>query len=536
VSDLDLLLLERQVERLLAPWDRPGSPGCTIGVVRDGALILHRSAGLASIELEHPIGPRTTFRIASVTKQFTCAAVLMLANEQRLGLEDDVRKHILELPEVGPRTTITHLMHNTSGLRDMLEIMRLGGTDLSVPCRPEDQLAAICRQRAPNFAPGTRFLYSNTNFLLLGLIVERITGESLAAFLHRRIFAPLGMNATRLAASTTELVPNLATGYLRPGGAWVRAQHGFPLGGEGGLVSSVEDLALWDRNYTTGRVGGPGLAAALETQAPFTNGAINTYARGLEVKSYRGLRTVSHGGLWPGYKTQFLRVPERNLTIICIANNAIADPHQQAHQVLDVVLDGERTPAAPALPPRVALARLTGRYVDRDNLATLELAQAEDGTPTATMYGVPFALAGAGDGRLTARRDAFVFIARPSADGSTVEVEGDAQATSTFHRVTPEATLPGDLAGRYVNAEIGATWRIATRDGKAMLDVAGPLNTITGWEVEPIEGDIIRIIVPSVLYRGWLDARLEREGGRIVGLRVEIGRVRGLLFKREGDA
>jgi D-aminopeptidase len=536
MSDLDLLLLERQVERLLAPWDRPGSPGCTIGVVRDGALILHRSAGLASIELDHPIGPQTTFRIASVTKQFTCAAVLLLANEQRLGLEDDVRKHIPELPEIGPRTTIDHLMHNTSGLRDMLELTRLGGTDLSVPCRPQDLLAAICRQRAGNFAPGTRFLYSNTNFLLLGLIVERTTGESLGSFLQHRIFAPLGMNATRLATSTSELVPNLATGYLRSGDAWIRAQHGVPLAGEGGLVSSVEDLALWDRNYTTGRVGGAGFAAALETQAPFANGAINSYARGLGMKSYRDLRTVSHGGLWPGYKTHFLRVPDRNLTIICIANNAVADPYHLTHQVLDVVLDGERTSAAPALPPRVALARLAGRYVDRDRLATVEFALADDGTPTAMMHGVPFALVGTGDGRLTARRDAFAFTARPSADGSTIEVETDAQTTSTFHRITAEAALPGDIAGRYVNAEIGATWRIALRDGKAMLDVAGPLNSITGWEVEPIEGDIVRIIVPSVLYRGWLDARLEREGGRVVGLRVETARVRGLLFEREGDA
>ena len=170
MGPLDQLLLRRRAERLLAPWRRSDGPGVTIGIVLGCELVVHESAGMASLEHQVPIGPQTTFRIASVSKQFTCAAILLLTAEGRLSLDDDIRDHIPALPDLGQRVTVAHLMHNTSGIRDMLEIMRLGGADLGQPCRPEDLLEGICRQRGLNFPPGSRYLYSNSNFMLLGRI------------------------------------------------------------------------------------------------------------------------------------------------------------------------------------------------------------------------------------------------------------------------------------------------------------------------------------------------------------------------------
>ena len=176
MTDLAALSLDRRIDRLVAPWDRPGSPGVTAAVIRDGAIVLRRHAGLASIELGQPIA-RTTFRIASVTKQFTCLAILMLEAEGRLATRT-TSAAISRLPEFDRRITLDHLMRNTSGIRDMFELMRLGGLDLDQPCRIEDFLdAAIRRQRGLNFAPGERFLYSNSNFLLLGLVVELSRGR-----------------------------------------------------------------------------------------------------------------------------------------------------------------------------------------------------------------------------------------------------------------------------------------------------------------------------------------------------------------------
>src|SRR5579863_2394595 len=163
MSDLKPLLLDRRVERLLAPWRQSIGPGVTIGVVIGDDLAIHQSAGMASLELGVPIGSETTFRIASVSKQFTCAAILLLAAEGRLSVDDEVRSHLPALPDLGHRITLDHLMHNTSGIRDMLEIMRLGGVDLGQPCEPRDLLDGVCRQRGLNFTPGSRYLYSNSN-------------------------------------------------------------------------------------------------------------------------------------------------------------------------------------------------------------------------------------------------------------------------------------------------------------------------------------------------------------------------------------
>lgn len=537
MTDLEWLRLDRQAERLLAPWNRPDLPGVALGIVRDGALAVHRQAGQASLELGVPIGENTAFRIASVSKQFTCAAVLMLAAEGRLGLEDDLRDHLPEMPDFGHRITVAHLMHNTSGLRDMLELTRLGGMDLSVPARAEDLTDAILRQRTLNFAPGTRFLYSNTNFWLLGQIVEKLAGEKLPAFLNRRIFAPLGMTRTRLTESTAEIAPGLATGYLpRESGGFVRARHNYPLGGEGGLVSSVADLALWDRNLATGRVGGAELAAGLEEQASFPHGALNSYARGMQVQTYRGLRTVDHSGLWPGFKSHFLRVPARGVTVICLSNNGAADAYRLAHRMLDAVFEGDPGFHPVQAPPeRGTLERLAGRYLDAESGLTAEFAINQAGEPTGTVNGLPFLLVPDAQGRLVAFRPGFDFAARPDGTGETVSIAAEGGPERAFHRAPANAALPPDLRGRYVGEEAGATWTIAPEADGMAVRVAGPLANAGPWKVEPVGGDCLRVILPGIIAMTWLDVRALRDAaGAIAALSVSAGRSRRVEFRRLG--
>lgn len=531
MTELATLRLRRTIDRLLAPWAGANGPGVTLGVVRDDVLVAHRSAGLAHIELDVPIGPETTFRIASVSKQFTCAAILMLAAEGKLRIDDDVRDHIAGFPDLGHRITLAHLMHNTSGIRDMLEIMRLGGVDLGHPCTPRDLLDGVCRQRDLNFAPGTRYLYSNSNFMLLGRIVEQIDGETLADFLDRRIFAPLGMTMTRHTPTTTELVPGLATGYLPAPGGWRRARHGFPLHGEGGLVSSVEDLALWHAQFGLPAQHGTALAEALATMTPFVNGMPNTYARGLRTKTHRGVRTVGHDGLWPGFKTSFVRIPDHHAAVICIGNDGASDPHDLAFQVVDALIEG--APGVHAVPPLPAWAKaeVTGCYLDRDSGATVDLARDAQGRVTANTNGTATWLLPTGDGRLASSRGSGDLTLR--VEGDVIELERDAGVRATLHRVAPGAVLPADLPGRYANADTAATWTIAATSAGAELRVAGPLVQAGPWEIAPIEGDHIRIFTPITLYRGWLDTTVQRgPDGAVTGLRVDGGRVKGLLFAR----
>jgi CubicO group peptidase (beta-lactamase class C family) len=532
MNGLDQLLIRRRVERLLAPWRRTDGPGVTLGVVLGCELVAHDSAGMASLELGVPIGARTTFRIASVSKQFTCAAILLLAAEGRLAIDDDVRRHVPALPDLGHRITLAHLMHNTSGIRDMLEIMRLGGADLGQPCQPEDLLDGICRQRGLNFIPGSRYLYSNSNFMLLGRIVELVSGQSLRDFLDHRIFAPLGMNATRHVERTTEVVPNLATGYFpTPGGGWMRALHNFPLHGEGGLVSCVTDLALWHTQFASPRVGGTALANALATMTPFNNGIHNTYARGLRIKTHRGINTIGHDGLWPGYRASFVRIPDHDAAVICISNDATADPHDLAFHVVDALAEGK--PGVHAVPPMPPTDRLPGRYLNRDSGATVDVAIDDSGCVTACTHGAVFTTIPTLDGGLATSRGSADFTMRPTADGG-LAVERDAGVREMLDRVAPGARLPADLPGRFYNPDIAATWTVAATGTGMIVRVAGPLLVARTCEIEPIEGDFIRIISPMTLFRAWLDVRVLRDAtGRITGLHADGGRVKDLVFERE---
>ena len=534
---IDRLRLERRIDHLLAPWSAATTPGCTIGVARAGALLAHRSAGLANLDLGVPIGAETTFRIASVTKQFTCTAALLLAEEGKLALADEIHAHLPELPDFGAPITIDHLMRNTSGIRDFLELMRLGGMDLRAPCALADILHVIGLQRGLNFAPGSRFLYSNTNFLLLGRVVEKLAGEPLGSYVARRILVPLGMTRSRLVASTAETVPGLATGYFpAEGGGFVKAAHGFPLGGEGGLVSSVEDLALWDRNFTTGQVGGKALPASLAEQAPLTDGRSSAYARGLAVQEWRGVTTVSHGGLWPGYRTEFLRIPERDLTVICIANLGSIVPYRLAREAAEAALEAERQlhPLPPPPAPEV-LERLAGRYFDPTLPASVDIEPGPAGALQLTANGVPFRLIAEPDGRLIADASSFEFTAVPAADGLLV-----GEPARLFRRAPPAPVLPADLPGRYECDEVGATWTLAPDanggpKGSITARAAGPFVNAGPWEVLAVADDIVRILTPSQLYRSWFDVRLDRaRDGAVLSLTVSGGRTRNHVFTRIG--
>jgi D-aminopeptidase len=541
VTDLDLTLLERRVDALLAPWADTTGPGVTIGVVLDGRLAVHRHAGLANIEHGVPIGAQTRFRIASVSKQFTCAAILMLASEGKLSLEEEARTYLPELPALAERVTVAHLMHNTSGIRDMLEIMRHGGADLATPIRLQDLVEGICRQRTLNFTPGTRFLYSNTNFLLLGLIVERLTGTKLEDVLEARIFAPLGMRDTRMTPDVHQTIPHLATGYFpSEQGGWRRAPHAFPLHGEGGLVSSVRDLALWSHNATT-RSLGDGWLDGLTVQTPFANGTVNRYARGLVVRPYRGLETVSHGGLWPGYRTEFLRVPALAATVIAISNAASSDPNLLAHRALDAVLEtrpGARSMGihpVPALPPKAILAPLAGRWLDPVSGATLDIAVSEAGIPTLASNGLAVTAEATEDGRLASPRASSVFMVRPAGDDA-IEVEQDAGTGGLWQRVAEGAALPPGLRGTYYSPEMATRWTVTEADGGTWVRAEGPVANGQPWEMTPIAGDILRISIPGTLFRAWLDVRVLRDGDTIIGLQASGGRAKHVRYDRLADA
>ena len=530
------LTFERRVDALFSRYTAAGSPlgspGAVVGVLQGGAIELCKGYGLASIELGVPIRPDTRFRIASVSKQFTVTAALMLAAEGKLKLSDPPHKY---LPELAPLpVTIDQMMRNCSGLPDFLELLRLGGHGLDKPARPADLLAACLRNRHLNFTPGSRFLYSNTNFLLLGLIVERLTKQPLGEVLRERIFRPLGMTQTMLAAEIDSVIPGLANGYLGDATAgFRRAAHAYPQGGEGGLTSTVEDLLIWSRHFDQPTLEPRTLPAQLAAAAPLTGGHANKYRRGVQADDLRGLATIGHGGLWPGFRTEFLRVPEADLTVVVIANLGSIDPWRQARAIAALALEGNRKLKPMTAPITAAeIKPIAGTWFNAEEPSLFELAW-RNGEAVVTQNGLPFALGRRADGWFAAERGSFEFALKPGRAG-TLRVDLGAGRIVTFKKLGRRKPVPAAIAGIYVSADSGATWHVRRGGADFTIGVSGPL--IAGgaaWSLNGIDADTVEVVSPA----GWITAtqlaHLERDrAGRIVALQVSTGRIKRMRFER----
>jgi CubicO group peptidase (beta-lactamase class C family) len=352
------------VDQVFADYDRPDSPGCALGIYRSGRIVYARGYGVANLEQGVPITPTSVFDIGSTSKQFTAMSIALLAREGRLSLDDDIRKWIPEMPEYARRITIRHLLHHTSGIRDYLTLMSLRGTNFDGVTTDRDALGLIVRQRATNFEPGSEYLYSNSGYFLLGEIVRRVSGTSLATFAQGRIFAPLGMRQTHIHDDHTMIVPHRATGYApRPGGGFRIDMSGFEQTGDGSVMTTVEDLLFWDRNFYAPTVGDTALLRVLLTQGRLTRGDTLAYAMGLVVGSRRGLRYVRHGGAWAGYRAELLRFPDHHTSIACLCNLASARPSTLADRVADIVL-GQAFASAQTAPGATSATRAATATVD----------------------------------------------------------------------------------------------------------------------------------------------------------------------------
>jgi CubicO group peptidase (beta-lactamase class C family) len=332
------------------------APGCALAVVRDGRFAFSRGYGSANLDYGIPIDGRSVFYLASVSKQFTAAAIALAAADGRLSLDDDVRVHMPELPDYGTPITVRQLVHHTSGLRDYLTLISLSGRRADDHWTDAALLELIARQRATNFPPGSEYLYSNTGYVLLAAIAGRATGSTLRRYVDERIFRPLGMRDSHFHDDAGQVVPRRVIGYARGAGGAFRMNHWFAFDkvGDGGMYSSVEDLARWEQNFYSGAVGGPRFLEQIHQRGMLTGGDTIPYAFGLTHGTHRGLSTVSHGGSLAGFRTAVLRFPEQRFSSIVLCNSPAANAAQLAHQVAAVFLGSQMS--APAAPPMAAAA------------------------------------------------------------------------------------------------------------------------------------------------------------------------------------
>jgi len=383
---------ERAVDSLFQAVNRPKTPGCAVEVMRNQQPLLQRVYGLSNLEEGRPLKLDSQFEAGSVSKQFTAAAVALLASQGKLSLEDDVRKFIPELPDYGIPIQLRMLLNHRSGLRDWGDLVELEGWPRGTRAmRQADALRLIARQQALNFVPGTEYLYSNSNFVLAALVVERVSGMGFAEFTRRQLFQPLGLVHTSWRDDFRRLVPGRVQAYAQDDkGTWLLDMPFEDVVGHGGLITTVGDLSRWNAALDAPRPENRDWVTLLQQPGQLTNGTTTAYALGLETAPIQGLPAFSHSGATAGYRSYLARIPSQALSVALLCNAGSLNTEDLGPELTQLFLPKPAAPS-PSSPPVLnpAPTGIAGRYRNEKTGVLVNVSVTEN--TIRFNNGVPFA-------------------------------------------------------------------------------------------------------------------------------------------------
>jgi CubicO group peptidase (beta-lactamase class C family) len=542
-----------EIDAVFADWDVAGSPGAAVAVVHDGQVVFRKGYGEAQLEYGIPIAPTTVFHVASVTKQFTAFGIALLEREGKLSVDDDIRTHLPELPDLGAPVTIRHLIHHTSGIRDQWELLAMAGWRLDDVITKDHILGMMRRQRELNFPPGSEYLYSNMGYTLLAEIVERVGGMPFPEWMAERVFEPLGMASTHMHDDHERIVPGRAYSYRPTEDGWEKAVLSYANAGATSLFTTAPDLARWLASLDSGRIGGPPLIDRVRERGVLTTGDTLDYAFAIVRDEHRGRTTWAHGGADAGFRSYVLHVPEERLGVAVLSNAASFPVSRAAHQVLDLFLPepgagaGERAGAGDAAgaqraaetePPEAQLEESPEVVVPPEVLERYEGRYAFDAFGLVEVRRV-------GEGLVVeASEQRYRLVAL----SDTTFAMPEARARVRFERADGEVTgmqlrgPGGDATGRRLTFEPLTGAELQTYTG---VYYSPELETLYWLVVEGDEliarhvrhGELPLDQVDTDTFAGprWFFGRVafERDpAGRIVGFRLTGSRVRNLWFVR----
>ena len=511
-----------QVDRIFSKFT-PSTPGCAVGVGVDGAPVLTRGYGTADLEHDVPITSETIFEAGSVSKQFTAAAVLLLAREGKLSLDDPVRKYIPEVPDYGVPLTIRHMLNHTSGLRDWGSVEGIAGWPRTTRAYTHAHvLDIVSRQRALNFTPGTHWSYSNTGYNLAAILVSRVANMPFAEFTRTRVFEPAGMTHTSWRDDHTRIVKNRAIGYEEEKGVFHTDMPFEDVHGNGGLLTTVGDLLKWNEHFWSPRIGDASFVAEEQKPVAFSSGSGHGYGLGLMIDERRGVRQIDHSGSTAGYLAHLARYPDQHVSVAVLCNVSNAGATQRAYDVADLYL-AERAklkaePGASYTLKPEDLERLEGLY--RSNPDGRALAIVKD-SGTLRLDRGPALIAQSGTR----------FVAADGGDTFESDRSGHLRVSNRYdvidyERVTPARPSVDELrplAGSYANSEAETSFAVAV-EGDRLVIKQRPDKTI---ELTPIYKDAFAAPpLGMVIFR--------RDGtGRPTALTVSQDRVWDMRFSRQ---
>ncbi|MBD2753239.1 serine hydrolase [Spirosoma validum] len=537
--------LSARIDSLFAEWNKPGMPGAAVGVVHQGKLIYAKGFGEADLETGAPIKPETIFHVASVSKQFTAYAVVLLAQEGKLSLNDDIRKYLPEVPDFGKTITIRQLMNHTSGLRDQWNLLAMAGWQLDDVITKEQIFNLVRRQKELNFEPGSAYAYCNTGYTLLGEIVGRVTKQPFPNWMQQHVFKPLGMKNTLFYANQEQLVKGRAYSFHVASGA----QPGFDKSilsygnvGATSLFTTVNDLALWIDNFRSSTIGNKNTMTQMLERGRLTKGDTLPYALGLIHGKYKGLSYYGHDGADAGFRSSLAYFPKEDYGFIVLSNQAEFNPGKKAFDVARLVLapqlKEEKQTSAPVATSSTVYAFDSTRF--SQYAGAYELAEQPGFILTFRRNGNRYYADATGRGEIEIFPssdttfflkvvDASIVFHKPkegNVNRITLRQNGDHPATRVQPGQQSEVKWE-QFVGKYYSPELETIYTI-DRKGDALK-----LIHVHHGEVD------LKVINKDRLQAPWWFVQniavVRDKADQILGLRMSNGRVVNLWFKRLPD-
>lgn len=509
-----------KIEKIFSRY-KPDKPGTELAISRNGKIIFSKAWGMADLEHNVPLTTESITEAGSVSKQFTAAAILLLEQQGKLSLDDDVRKYVPELKDYGTTITLRHMMQHKSGLKDWGAIAGIAGWPRSTKTyNNNDALYIISNQKTLNHKPGDEYLYSNSNYNLFAIIVERVSGMSLAEFTRKNIFEPAGMKHTSWRDDYRRIVRNRAIAYSRSGSGHQTNMPNEYVYGNGGLLTTAEDLVTWCNYYLNGKLGNPSLLNKQIATTAFNNGVMHRYAAGLFVGTYLGWNYHSHDGATAGYRSNLDVFPELGLSIAWLSNTSEFD--SDTLNVADAIAElfvPVNVPDPPQAQPRattISLEKLKGYAGWYRNSRTgggvklsvqndkLYVSQGGQLTP------VSDDIFASGNNRIVMRPKGLLFIT------STRD--------TTYYTSVEEAKLDeramSEYTGEYYSEEAEAKLHVLVKNGKLFIQQ----KPKTELPISPTYKDGFESPAGIIYF--------EREDGKISSFKVSVGRARNVEFKK----
>ena len=470
----------RDIDILLNKHNVPDGPGYSVAVYQNGKMKYSGATGLADIEHGAELTADSIFDIASISKQFTAAALVILEMEGLVSLDDQIIKYIPDLPSYCNDITLSQLLNHTSGIRDYNDLLFKAGVQQEDAVTEQIAISMITRQQSLEFTPGEKFQYSNTGYFLISLVVKNVSGKSLKLFANEEIFMPLGMVNTYFCDQGEHIIPTIAKAYCEG------EKEGFELDmakwqtlGDGAVFTNVKDLLKWDDIFYRQDTYWHEVAERLQRKGTLNSGEVINYAQGLEYSVYKGLKTISHDGWWGGYLSELIRFPEQKTTIAVLANFAESDPIELAKDIADIVLSEHVTPEQPFVKfeqifpfPEEVLIELKGTYEFLHEPDDCFDVKVNDKKVTLAFDGSEETLFYAGNGKVVNESN-FLKLILAKGDHRVISWLGSKTGDSyEVRKIRPYKPIYEDLsaiAGKYYSKELASAFEIVLIDNRLIL-------------------------------------------------------------------